>query len=58
MTKYLVFGSKANLLTHIAPILLNDIPIERVYEARNLGLYRDSELRFGNHVSKTIKTSF
>lgn len=59
-TKYIVFGSK-HQLANFSPsvdVELMDAPVERVYEARNLGLYMDCNLRFEKHVSDTVANCF
>lgn len=61
-TKYLVFGSKQQL-TSIQPIqnldvILMNEPIERVYEARNLGLLVDCGLRYEKHVANDVRSCF
>ncbi|XP_047998480.1 uncharacterized protein LOC125235894 [Leguminivora glycinivorella] len=59
-TKYLIFGTKTQL-NKIRPtrdVMLSGELIERVYEARNLGLVMDSELRFEKHVAESVRTCF
>jgi hypothetical protein len=59
-TKYLVFGSKQQL-SRLAPtldVMLMDEPIERVCEARNLGLLVDDELRYEKHISNSVRGCF
>lgn len=59
-TKYLIFGSNHQLAKLNTPlnIRIRNQPIERVYEARNLGLCMDSELRFEKHVNDNIRNCF
>lgn len=59
-TKYLIFGSKHKLVKLPQPIniFLMDEPINRVYEARNLGLLIDSDLRFEKHVTDSVQNCF
>lgn len=59
-TKYLIFGSK-HQINSIRPTLnveMQGSQIERVYEARNLGLVMDSELRYENHVAGSVRNCF
>lgn len=59
-TKYIIFGSKHQLAS-LAPtqdVMLLGEPVERVYEARNLGLIMDSELRFEKHVTNCMRECF
>lgn len=59
-TKFLLFGSKHQLnnLNLSVPVCLMDKPVERVYEARNLGLYVDQDLRFERHVTTSVQSCF
>ncbi|XP_047990243.1 uncharacterized protein LOC125229445 [Leguminivora glycinivorella] len=59
-TKYLVFGSKQRLAsvgTTVDVMLMNE-PVERVCEARNLGLLMDCELRFEKHTAEAVRSCF
>lgn len=59
-TKYMIFGTK-NQLSQIDPslsVMLMDKSIERVYEARNLGLIMDCSLRYEKHISKSLQNCF
>lgn len=59
-TKYMVIGTKHKLDKLDLPIDISLMgePIERVYEARNLGLNLDAGLRFEKHVADSIRTCF
>jgi hypothetical protein len=59
-TKYLLIGTKVQTQKIRADldIKLNGRDIERVYEARNLGLVMDSELHFEKHIAKCIQNCF
>lgn len=59
-TKYLILGS-AHQLAKIHPsinVMLRDAPVDRVYEARNLGLLMDCNLRFEKHVANSVSQCF
>lgn len=59
-TKYLIFGSRFQLnhITQTVDVLVADTPVERVYEARNLGLIMDCDLRFHKHVINCVQNCF
>lgn len=59
-TKYLIFGSKYQLasLSPSSSVSLMGEPIERVYEARNLGLQMDCELRYEKHIANCVRNCF
>ncbi|KAI8441229.1 hypothetical protein MSG28_014878 [Choristoneura fumiferana] len=59
-TKYIVIGSKQQLsaLRYTVDVKVLDKSIERVYEARNLGLLIDSELRYEKHIANTVQNCF
>lgn len=60
-TKFMLFGT-VNQLNKIKPctgcVTIMGQPIERVYEARNLGLIMDAELRFHKHVTECIRNCY
>ncbi|KAH9634760.1 hypothetical protein HF086_013620 [Spodoptera exigua] len=59
-TKYMVFGTKQQL-KGLPPTLNLQVmgePIERVDEARNLGLNMDSSLQFEKHVATSVQNCF
>lgn len=60
-TKYMLFGT-VNQISQIKPcagnLTIMGQPIERVYEARNLGLTIDTELRFHKHVIECIRNCY
>lgn len=60
-TKYMLFGTK-HQLSHLPSInkqvMVMDEPIERVSEARNLGLVMDTELRFETHIAACVRNCF
>lgn len=39
-------------------VVLMGEPVERVYEARNLGLLMDRHLRFEKHIANIVKIAF
>ena len=60
-SKFLVFGSKNNLFRlskvkqiALAEIHMNSFPIERVSEARNLGIIFDARMSWESHVKNLI----
>lgn len=59
-TKFMIFGTKHRLHNLILPldVSLMGKPIERVYEARNLGLIMDDNLSFEKHIISAVKTCF
>lgn len=59
-TKYMLFGTKKQIksLPSSLNIRLMGKSIERVEEARNLGLYVDSNLRYEKHISETVRNCF
>lgn len=59
-TKLLVVGSVHQLATMrpTTKVMLMGEQIERIYEARNLGLLMDSNLRFEKHVANTVRSCF
>ncbi|XP_045450408.1 uncharacterized protein LOC123659200 [Melitaea cinxia] len=59
-SKYMICGTKSQILRlkHTNKILLMDQPIERVWEARNLGLQMDCNLRFENHIIGLVRDCF
>ena len=60
-TKYLVLGSERQIQKVIAlnPVItIQGVDIERVDEARNLGILMDGRLRFENFVLETIRNCF
>lgn len=59
-TKYLVFGSRQQLsgVSITADVELMNTPVERVYEARNLGLIMDCGLRYEKHIAAAIRSCF
>lgn len=59
-TKFIVLGGKQQLalLPNNIGITLMGEPIERVCEARNLGLIVDEGLRFENHVANSVRNCF
>ncbi|KAJ8714774.1 hypothetical protein PYW07_002999 [Mythimna separata] len=59
-TKYMLFGAKQQLkkLPASLNLTLMGEPVERVEEARNLGLRMDSSLRFEKHVAESVKNCF
>lgn len=60
-TKYMILGSKHQThqiaMNHPHLVIGGEV-IERVSEARNLGLLLDEQLRFEHHVSETAKNCF
>lgn len=59
-TKYLIFGSRQQVAC-IRPtlrVMIMGKPLERVYDARNLGLHMDCELRYNKHIANCIKNCF
>ncbi|KAJ8714528.1 hypothetical protein PYW07_002753 [Mythimna separata] len=60
-TKYMLFGT-VNQISKIKPcastVTIMGQPIERVYEARNLGLTMDTELRFHKHATECIRNCY
>uniref|UniRef100_A0A2A4KAV4 Reverse transcriptase domain-containing protein n=1 Tax=Heliothis virescens TaxID=7102 RepID=A0A2A4KAV4_HELVI len=59
-TKYMLFGTKSQisaLPSTIHVVLMGEL-VERVTEARNLGLTMDAELRYEAHVAKSVRTCF
>lgn len=60
-SKYMVIGTKKQVkdtIVHNPNIILDGAVIERVTEARNLGLIFDSSLRFEKHVMEMIRNCF
>ncbi|KAF9803255.1 hypothetical protein SFRURICE_007101 [Spodoptera frugiperda] len=60
-TKFLLFGTKTQLNkipSSSADVLLRGQIIERVSEARNLGLLMDEGLRFESHISNCVRNCF
>lgn len=60
-TKYMLFGTNTQLSAINAAtfcIRVMGEPIDRVYEARNLGLIMDADLRFEKHVTEAIQNCF
>lgn len=59
-TKFMVFGTKHKLDNLHLPgdVTIMGEPIERVYEARNLGLILDVNLSFEKHIIATVRTCF
>lgn len=60
-SKYLIIGSKKQIqktIAHNPTILINGTSIERVSEARNLGVLMDDSLRFEKHVINTARNCF
>ena len=59
-SKYLVFGTRQQLarLPMTLDVELMGEPVERVYEARNLGLTMDKALRFEKHVADSVRNCF
>lgn len=60
-SKFMILGSKnqINTILDINPILeINQSPIERVDEAKNLGIIIDSHLRFESHIKNLVKSCF
>lgn len=55
-----MFGSKYQIssLNPSLDLILMNKSIERVYEARNLGLLMDSDLRFEKHIANSVKDCF
>jgi hypothetical protein len=59
-TKYLIFGSNQQL-TRLSPsvsVTMMGEPIERVSEARNLGLLMDDQLRYEKHILNSVRGCF
>lgn len=59
-TKYMVFGNRHQLhnLNPVSNVMLMGEAVERVFEARNLGLLMDCELRFEKHIANCVKNCF
>lgn len=60
-SKYMILGSSNQLRDyelHDINVLVDDKPIERVFEVRNLGLVMDSNLTFERHVMDVVKNCF
>lgn len=62
-SKYIVLGTKGQIHSTVQVLAGNDIsimdkPIERVEEAKNLGLLMDGQLRFENHIGKVVSNCF
>ena len=64
-SKFIVIGSKNNLnkLSRIenialAEIIMNDVAIERVYDARNLGITFDQYLNWNSHINGLISSAY
>lgn len=59
-TKYMLFGTKCQIsaLPSTINVVLMGESVGRVYEARNLGLTMDAELRYEAHVAKLVRTCF
>ena len=59
-SKYLVLGTRQQLarLPVSFDVKLMGEPIERVYEARNLGLTLDKDLRFEKHIADAVRNCF
>lgn len=57
----MLLGSKSQvggLELAATPVAINDIPVVRVSEARNLGLVIDEDLRFESHVAELARNCF
>lgn len=60
-SKYLILGSRKqteNIENENPLIAIRGCPVERVHEARNLGLTMDSNLHFENHVIDVVRSCF
>lgn len=59
-SKYMICGTKFQIskLNLTNKVLLMDQPIERVWEARNLGLQMDCDLRFDSHIVSLVRECF
>jgi hypothetical protein len=60
-SKYIVLGSVKqtnNIIAKCPSIVIQDTIVERVDEARNLGLLLDTNLRFESHVAETVRNCF
>lgn len=60
-TKYMILGTKNQTLqiANFCPkLFIGGEAVERVIEARNLGLILDEQLRFENHVSEMVRNCF
>lgn len=60
-SKYMVVGTRkqtVDIMNRNPIIQLKDCSIEHVYEARNLGVLMDSELRFEKHISIVVRNCF
>ena len=64
-SKFIIFGTNKNIsdlakVKHIeyAEIIMNDFPIERVFEARNLGVIFDQFLNWESHINKLISSAY
>lgn len=59
-SKYMICGTKSQIsrLNPSNKILIMGQPIERVWEARNLGLQMDCDLRFENHIIGLVRDCF
>ena len=61
-SKYIIIGSRQNLKKlkniNLSPIKIGDNTIERVYEAKNLGVTFDEELSWTRHVNLSIAKAY
>lgn len=59
-TKFMVLGSKRQLaiLPETIKVSLMGNPVDRIYEARNLGLKVDAHLRFEKHLAECVQNCF
>jgi hypothetical protein len=59
-TQYIIFGTicQINSIRPTIAVKLLGEPIQRVHEARNLGLIMDSGLRFEKHVTGSVRNCF
>lgn len=59
-TKYVLFGTKSQLskLPSSLCVMLMGEPIDRVNDARNLGVQMDSLLRYEKHVAESVRNCF